>query len=69
MNAWVCNCNSFPQHHLTFLLDLLQHLAEGSINSAQYGEDGWDVGVAYKGGEGRPERVDYLNIGNPKILF
>ena len=25
--------------------------------------------MAYKGGEGRPERVDYLNISNPKILF
>lgn len=37
MNAQVCNGSSFSPHHLTFLLDLLQHLTEHCINSAKQG--------------------------------
>ena len=37
------------QRQLTFLLDLLPHLAESSIYPAQCREGAWDVGVAFRG--------------------
>lgn len=68
MNAQVCNGSSFSQHHLTFLLDLLQHLAEHSINSAKGGEGEGGMGQGIGGLEHRLEKVDYYNTDSPKIL-
>lgn len=48
MKAQVCNYSSFSQHHLTLLLDLLQYLAEHSINSANVGRKG-GMGWGIKG--------------------